>query len=75
MTWTLKGILHDGRPVYEDDYRRELIRRPDGEWTIRAQSSPFRIELGTKNLGEAQRRAGWSHERWKEWRAARREEI
>jgi len=72
--WTLRLTLPDlARKLYVDSAGRGLVQRPSGEWTIRLPSVSDRLELGTRDLDEAKRRADWTSEQWEEHRARRDE--
>jgi hypothetical protein len=66
--WTHRSDLPDGRPVLLNAAGVELIQRPGGEWTSRAPGSPIRLELGTRELGEAAKRVSWTSAQWTAWR-------
>ena len=70
MNWTQDWTLSDGRVCYVNEAGAELLQRPDGEWTLRPAGVTDRLELGTRDLLEAQERVTWTTEQWKAWRAA-----
>jgi hypothetical protein len=69
--WTPERPVPDGRVPHRDSRGRTLMQRPDGEWTIHSDGMPVRLELGTHDLDEAKRRAGWTSAEWAAWRRQR----
>lgn len=73
--WEKSGTLFDAREIWKDEKGRELIQRPDGEWTIRPVGFPARLGLCTISLTEAQMRSDWTSLQWEEYINAEKERI